>query len=82
MATGEGAARLKVIVGVVVDMATQLGSTLLLKPIGPTLSETGADVPFVIVTQIGGSLVGLSALPQPVWKTILIPLAGLFPVIL
>jgi hypothetical protein len=51
-----------------VDTATQLGLTLLLKTIVPTLSETGPLPPLVIVTQIGGSLVGLVGLPQPVWN--------------
>jgi len=68
MASGEALPKLKATLGVVVDMATQLGSTLLLKPMVPTLSETGPLPPFVMVTQIGGSLVGLVGLPQPVWK--------------
>jgi hypothetical protein len=70
------------VVGEGVETATQCGSTLLLKTIVPTVSETGPVPPLVIVTQIGGSLVGLVGLPQPVWKTILIPLEGLLPVIL
>lgn len=34
-----------------------------------TFSGTGGFAPFVIVTQSGGWLVGVVAVPQPVWKT-------------